>query len=99
MFDNNEITDSSELKFLGLFIMENLAWHVQIQSLHASFSKIYYMIKSLRYVMGTQMIMELYFAYFQTKLRCGIMSWVGELKSVKIFQATGKGESINYWCT
>jgi len=36
--------------------MENLAWHGQIHSLHASFSKIYYMIKSLRYVMGTQMI-------------------------------------------
>jgi len=56
MFGNNEITHSLELKFLGLFIMENLAWHVQIHSLHASFSKIYYMIKSLRYIMGTQMI-------------------------------------------
>ena len=34
IFNNNEIAYSSELKFLGLFIAENLAWHVQIHSLH-----------------------------------------------------------------
>ena len=54
-FKNNEITHSSELQFLGLFIMENLAGHVQIHSLCASYSKIYYMIKSLRYVTSTWM--------------------------------------------
>ena len=31
IFNNNEIAYSSELKFLGLFIIENLAWHAQIQ--------------------------------------------------------------------
>jgi hypothetical protein len=30
MVNRNEITYSSEFKFLGLFIRENLAWHVQI---------------------------------------------------------------------
>jgi hypothetical protein len=34
--NNNEITYSSELKFLPLFIMENSAWHVHIHSLCAS---------------------------------------------------------------
>jgi hypothetical protein len=48
IFNNNEITKISELQFLGLFIMENLTWHVQIHSLFASLSKIYYIIKSLR---------------------------------------------------
>ena len=55
-FKNNEIAYNSELKFLGLFITENLAWHAQIHSLCASLSKIYYMIKSLRNVTSTQMI-------------------------------------------
>ena len=30
IFNNNEIAFSSELKFLWLFMTENLAWHVQI---------------------------------------------------------------------
>ena len=55
-FKNNEIAYSSELIFLGQFIMENLAWHAQIHSLCASLSKSYYMIKSLRNVTNTQMI-------------------------------------------
>ena len=81
---------SSELKFLGLFIMENLTWHVQIHSLCASLSKIYDMIKSLRNVTSTQMIWSIYFAYFQSRLRYGIMFWGGEGESVKIFRLQRK---------
>ena len=81
---------SSELKFLGLFIMENSAWHIHIHSLCASLSKIHYMIKSLWNVTSIRMIWSSYFAYFQSRLRCGIMSWVGELKSAMIFQLQKK---------
>ena len=84
-FKNNEIAYSSELKFLGLFITETLAWHAQIHSLCASLSKSYYMIKSLRNVTSTQMIWSTYFAYFQSRLRYGIMFWGGDGKSIKIF--------------
>ena len=56
IFNSNETAYSSELKFLRLFIMENLAWHVHIHSLFASLSKIYYMIKSPRNVTSTHMI-------------------------------------------
>jgi hypothetical protein len=56
IFNNNKIAHSSELKFLGLFIMENSAWHVHNHSLLASLSKTYYMIKYLRNVTSTQMI-------------------------------------------
>ena len=80
-------------------MMENLAWHVQIHSLCASLSKIYYTIKSLRNVMSTQMIWSIYFAYFKSRLRYGIMFWGGEGNMCKDISATKKGESINYWCT
>ena len=46
MFNTNEIAYCSELKFLGLIIMENLALYVQIYSLCAYLSEVYYMIKS-----------------------------------------------------
>jgi hypothetical protein len=38
MFNKNEIAYGPEIKLSGLFIMENLAWHVQI---HASLSRVY----------------------------------------------------------
>ena len=45
-FNRNEIAYSSELKFLGPFITDNVAWHVQIHSLCASLSTVYYIITS-----------------------------------------------------
>jgi hypothetical protein len=71
MFKRNEI--GTELTFLGLFIMENLAWHVQINSLSARLSKVYYMIKSLRDVMSTHMLWSIYFPYFSSRLKYGII--------------------------
>jgi len=65
--------------------MEKLAWHVQIHSLCASLSKIYYIIKSLRNVTSTMMIWSSYFVYCQSRARYGIMFWDEEGKSVKIF--------------
>jgi len=40
IFNRNEIAYSSGLKFLGPFITENLAWHVQIHSLCPSLNKV-----------------------------------------------------------
>jgi len=55
MFNRNATAYSSELKFLGIFIMENLPWHVPIHSFCAGFSEVYYMIKSVREVIYTHM--------------------------------------------
>ena len=43
-------------KILGLLIRENYSWHVQILSLCANLSKIYFIVQSQRNVTGTQMI-------------------------------------------
>jgi hypothetical protein len=55
-----EIAYSSNLKILGLFITEDLAWNVHIHFLCVSMSKVYYMIKSLREVMSTHMLWGIY---------------------------------------
>ena len=83
IFNNKEITYSSEIKFLGLFITENLVWQAQLDNLGTSLSKICYMIKSLRNV--TQMLWSIYFAYLQSKLMYGIMFWGGDKNRQKYF--------------
>jgi len=75
MFNRIEIACSSELKFVGLFITENLAWHVQTHSLCAWLSKVYYMIKSLRDIISTHMLWSIYFAYFHSRLKYEIILW------------------------
>jgi hypothetical protein len=68
MFNRSTIACSSELKFLGLFIMENSPWHVPVHSFHAGLSKVYYMIKSLREVIYIHMLWSIYYAYFRSRL-------------------------------
>ena len=89
-FHEKEITYNSEIKFLGLNITENLAWQTHINNMGASLSKIYYMIKSLRNATSTQMLWSIYFAYFQSKLRYGIIFWGREGKTVQIFRIQKK---------
>jgi len=68
MFNRNAISYSSELKFLGLFIMANVPWHVPIHFFCAGLSEVYYMIKSLRDVIYTHMLWSIYYAYFRSRL-------------------------------
>ena len=86
MFNRNEIAYSSELKFVVLFNVENLDWHVQIHSLCASLSKVYYMIKSLRDIMCTYMLWSIYFAYFHSRLKHEIIFWGREGEIIKVLQ-------------
>ena len=48
------------------------------------------MIKSLKNVTSTQMIWNTYFAYFESRLRYGIMFWGGDGKSIRIFRLQKK---------
>jgi hypothetical protein len=56
LIKNNEITYRSEIKFLGLFIMENVTWQAQFYSLCANLIKTYYMMKVLKNVTSIHMI-------------------------------------------
>jgi hypothetical protein len=89
-FKNNGIAYSSELKFLGLNITETLTWQAQIHSLCTILSRSYYMIKSLKNVTSTLMIWNTYFAYFESRIRYGIMFWGGDGKSIRIFHLQKK---------
>jgi hypothetical protein len=55
----------AEVKFLGIYIMENLSWLAHIRSLCHSLSKTYYMIKSLKNTLSTHMLWNIYYAHFQ----------------------------------
>lgn len=90
LFKDKTIDYKSEMKFLGLKITDTLAWHTHIYSLSSSLSKSYFMIKSLKPAIGEKSIWNIYFAYFESKLRYGIMFWGGDSKSIILFRLQKK---------
>src|SRR5215510_6076776 len=90
LFKDHIIGYKSEMKFLGLNITDTLAWHAHIYSLSSNLSKIYFMIKSLKHIIGEKLIWNIYFAYFESKLRYGILFWGGNSKIIIPFRLQKK---------
>ena len=96
---NTDITYKSEVKILGMYITDNLSWKVHIRTLCHSLSKVYFIIKSLKDVLGTNMLWNIYFAYFESRLRYGIIFWGGTGESIKVLRMQKKkGDQTNHWC-
>jgi len=87
---NHTINYKSGMKFLGLNITDTLAWHAHIYSLSSNLSKSYFMMKSLKPVISEKSIWNIYFAYFESKLRFGIMFWGVDSKSITLFRLQKK---------
>jgi hypothetical protein len=84
LLQNIETTYMSQVKFLEMYITENLSWQAHIRFLSHSLSKTYYMIKSLKNTLSTHMLWKIYYAHFQSRLRYGIIPWGGTKESIKI---------------
>jgi hypothetical protein len=55
-FKNINITYQSELRFLGIYITENLTWGAHARSLRAKLCKVIYIVKTLKETMSPYMI-------------------------------------------
>jgi hypothetical protein len=66
-------------------IIENLSWQAHIRSLCHSLSKTYYITTSLKNILSIHKLWNIYFAYFQSQPRYGILLGGG---------GGGPGESI-----
>ena len=86
VFNDNEVAFKPEVRFLDIYITENLKWNVHVCSLCSSLSKVTYNIKSLKAVLSTYMLRSIYFAHFQLHLRYGSIFWEGDSKSKTAFK-------------
>jgi hypothetical protein len=76
-FNNSAVAYTSETKFLGIRITDSLKWHSHIQLLANKLSKVTFMIKSLKEVLSSNFIWNIYFTKFHSLLRFGILCWGG----------------------
>jgi hypothetical protein len=87
---NSKIAYKSEVKFLGIYIMENLNWHGHVKFLCSSLSKTYYMIRALKQTVSTYILWNIYFAHFQSKVTYGVVVWRRSRESTKILRLQKK---------
>ena len=67
----------TETKFLGIHIADTLKRNPHIKALASKLSKTSFMIKSLRELLSTNMIRNIYFTKFHSLLQFGILFWGG----------------------
>ena len=68
-FNNNEIAFKPAVRFLGIYITENLHWNFHVHLLCSGSSRVSYIMKSLKAVWSPYILQNIYFAYFQLCLR------------------------------
>jgi hypothetical protein len=79
-----------------MYITENLSWQAHICSLCHNLSKTYYIIKSLKNILRNCMLWNIYFAYFQLWLGCGIILWGGTRESIKVLHIQKRWLNYRY---
>jgi hypothetical protein len=70
----------TQTKFLGGWLNHNLNWDRHAENLSKKLSKLYFAIKTLRSSVNKKVLGTLYFAYFHSSLKHGIL-FRGNLKN------------------
>jgi len=90
LLQNKDIEYKSEVKFLGLYITENLKWQTHICYLCNNLSKYVFIIKLAKHIFSSHVLWNIYFAYFHAQLRYGIILWGGVKESIKTLRIQKK---------
>ena len=85
-YKNKDIAYKLNIKFLGIYIAENLIWTTHINTIRLQICKVCYIIKSVQGSMGSGLIRSLYQSKFESIVRYGIIFWGVENESVLIFK-------------
>lgn len=84
-FNNMDIVCKQELKFLGMYVTENLKCYVQVRSLCLKLSNVCEITKSLKEVMSPHVTRSVYYEDFCALLRYGVF-WGGDNDNNSIFK-------------
>lgn len=82
---DKEIKQTKNTKFLGVQISENLNWKTHIQKLMATLSSACYALRCMRNKINTAALKTVYFAYFHSAMKYGILLWGNSTNAKKIF--------------
>jgi hypothetical protein len=71
--DNQTLSSTDSLKFLGMHLDSNLSWKPHLEQLLKKLSTVHYMIRNLYYYLTSGSLKTVYFAHFQALLQYRII--------------------------
>lgn len=80
--NNNVLNTSSNTRFLGLYLDENLDWCKNTEMLCNKLNRIHYLIRVLKRYVDQNTLKTVYYANFQSTLKFGIIFW-GQCKDIQ----------------
>jgi hypothetical protein len=80
-----EIPTSSCITFLGINIANTLSWKNQIDSLIPKLSSACYAIRAIQPFINQETLLMVYYAYFNSIIRYGIIFWGNSSYSINVF--------------
>jgi len=80
-FNNTDIALKPQVRFLGIYITDNLKWNGRILLLSSSFSKVSYIVKVIKGSFEPIYAKKHLLFIFQSRLRYGIIFWGGDSES------------------
>ena len=83
---NNQITSSTNTKFLGLEIEETLSWKAHINHLMSKLSSACYAMRVITLLMTEETLKMIYHAYVHSILTYSIIFWGNSSQSTYIFK-------------
>lgn len=82
----SEFNLATSFRFLGVEIDSCLTWQPHISKLLSKLSNALYAMRTLSSVIGLQIMLQVYFAYFQAHISYGIIFWGNSTDAFKVFR-------------
>ena len=85
-YDNIQLANKEETKFLGLIIDNKLTWQSHVNMMSSKLNAVSYVMRSLRQILNTDMLKNVYFSLVHSILSYGIIFWGISRNSITIFK-------------
>lgn len=83
-FGKNEITPKNEVKFLGVYLDEDLKWESHTNTVARKLNSAYYAIRKIKMLLPLQNIIEVYYSLVYSHINYNILLWGGSSASHRL---------------
>jgi hypothetical protein len=84
-YEHNDISNSTDTKFLGLIIDETLSWNQHVDQIATKLCSACYALRNLKHIVPQSTLRTIYYAYIHFILSFGIIFWGRSPNANKLF--------------
>jgi len=84
-YEHQNISNSTETKFLGLIIDETLSWNQHTDQIATKLCSACYVLRNVKHIVPQSTLRTIYYTYIHSILSYGIIFWGRSLNVKKLF--------------